>query len=74
MHGKQRRHPADGQRVEEDSAFWRAVLFGSSDRRQTDAPQLPRVHNPAALFRMDEDIIATGFIVGEKAWRQRVTG
>jgi hypothetical protein len=50
--------------------FWLYVVTGA----MTDGPQLHRVHNPAALFRMDEDIVATGFIVGEEAWRQRVTG
>jgi hypothetical protein len=35
----------------------------------TESPQLHRIPNPAARFRMDEDIFATGFIVHEEKWQ-----
>ena len=38
-----------------------------------DAPQLHPVQNPAARFRMGEGIFATGFIIHEDTWRERVT-
>ncbi len=34
-------------------------------------PELHRIQNPAALFRMEEDIQATGYIVQEAVWRDR---
>ena len=40
----------------------------------TDVPQLHCIQNQAAHFRIDEDIFATGFIIHEDAWRERVTG
>ena len=36
-------------------------------------PQLHRIQNPAAHFRMDEDIFATGFIVPEDKWRDKAS-
>jgi hypothetical protein len=33
---------------------------------------LHRIPNPAARFRMDEDIFATGFIVPEDRWQETV--
>jgi hypothetical protein len=37
----------------------------------TDAPELHRVQNPAAHFKMDEDIFATGFIIPEENWQSK---
>jgi hypothetical protein len=37
----------------------------------TDAPQLHRIQNPAAHFRLGEDIFATGFVVPEEKWIQK---
>jgi hypothetical protein len=37
----------------------------------TSQPELHRIQNPAALFQMDEDIFATGFIIPEDRWRDR---
>ncbi|MCK4472390.1 MAG: DUF3883 domain-containing protein [Anaerolineae bacterium] len=42
--------------------FWLYVVTGAG----TDAPQLHRVHNPAAHFRVGEDIVATGYIIHEE--------
>jgi hypothetical protein len=38
----------------------------------TDRPELRRIQNPAARFRMDEDIFATGYIIREETWWERV--
>jgi len=48
-----------------DDKFWLYIVTMAG----TDAPQLHRVQNPAAHFRMDEDIFATGFIVPEEKWQ-----
>ncbi len=48
--------------------FWLYIVTMAG----TDAPQLHRVQNPADLFRVDEDIFATGFIIPEEKWRRRV--
>jgi hypothetical protein len=37
----------------------------------TDAPALQRIQNPAAVFQIDEDIFATGFIIPEEKWQGR---
>ena len=37
----------------------------------TDAPQLHRIHNPAAQLVMGEDIVATGFFIQEDTWRRQ---
>ena len=47
--------------------FWLYIATQAA----ADAPQLQRVRDPAAHFRMDEDIFATGFIVPEERWRGR---
>jgi hypothetical protein len=49
--------------------FWLYVVTDAG----TDAPQLHCIQNPAARFRMDEDIFATGFIIHEETWRERVS-
>jgi hypothetical protein len=46
--------------------FWLYVVM----RAGTDEPQLHRIQDPAARFRVGEDILATGYIQGE-TWRQR---
>ena len=38
----------------------------------TGHPELHRIHEPAAHFQLGEDIFATGFIVPEKKWRERI--
>lgn len=48
--------------------FWLYIVTGA----KTDAPELHRIQNPAAQFRMAEDIQATGYIVQEEAWQTRV--
>jgi superfamily II DNA or RNA helicase len=48
--------------------FWLYIVTGA----KTEAPQLHRVPNPASQFRLGEDIVATGFMVHEKAWRAKV--
>jgi hypothetical protein len=50
-----------------DDKFWLYIvtIAGTSD------PRLHRLQNPAAHFRMDEDIFATGFIVPEEKWVSR---
>jgi hypothetical protein len=47
--------------------FWLYIVTQAA----TDAPQLHPIQNPAAHFRMDEDIFAMGFIVPEERWRGR---
>ncbi len=49
--------------------FWLYVVTEAA----SDAPRLHRILNPAAHFRMDEDIFATGFIIHEEKWQQRTT-
>ena len=50
-----------------DDKFWLYIVTDAG----IDAPQLHRVHNPAAHFRMGEDIVATGYITHEETWRNR---
>jgi hypothetical protein len=47
--------------------FWLYIVTEAA----TDAPQLHRIQNPAAWFRIGEDIFATGFIIHEKTWREK---
>ncbi len=35
----------------------------------TDSPELQRIQNPAAPFRLEEDIFVAGFRVPEDNWR-----
>ena len=51
-----------------DDKFWLYIVTGAA----SETPQLHRIQNPAAHFRMDEDIFATGFIVPEEKWRERI--
>jgi len=39
----------------------------------TTGPELHRIQNPAAQFRVGEDIEVTGYIIQEDAWRHKVT-
>ena len=48
--------------------FWLYVVTEAG----TDEPQLHRLQNPAARFRVGEDIFATGYIIQEGMWRERV--
>jgi len=47
--------------------FWLYIVTGA----KTETPELHRIQNPAGQFRMEEDILATGYIIQEEAWRQR---
>jgi superfamily II DNA or RNA helicase len=51
-----------------DEKFWLYIVTKAA----TAEPQLESIQNPAAHFRMDEDIFATGFIIPEERWRERV--
>ena len=42
-----------------------------SAQAAADAPELHRIQNPAARFRVGEDIFATGFLIHEETWRER---
>ena len=37
----------------------------------TDEPQLTRIQNPAEQFEEGQDLRATGFEIGEDAWRSK---
>jgi hypothetical protein len=37
---------------------------------KTEAPELHRIPNPAARFRVGEEIEVTGYIIQEEAWRR----
>jgi len=47
--------------------FWLYIVTGAA----SDIPRLHRIQNPAAHFRMGEDIFATGFIIHEETWREQ---
>ncbi len=47
--------------------FWLYIVTGA----KTATPELHRVQNPAGQFRMEEDILATGYIIQEAAWRDK---
>ena len=46
--------------------FWLYIVTGA----KTETPELHRIQNPAAQFRVGEDIEVTGYIIQEDAWRQ----
>jgi hypothetical protein len=48
--------------------FWLYVVTEAG----TDEPEMHRIQNPAARFRVGEDILATGYIIREETWRERV--
>jgi hypothetical protein len=48
--------------------FWLYVVTETG----TEQPQLHRIQDPAAHFRVGEDILATGYIIHEQTWRERV--
>jgi hypothetical protein len=39
---------------------------------KSEAPALHRIPNPAARFRVGEEIVATGYIIQEDIWRERI--
>jgi hypothetical protein len=47
--------------------FWLYIVTMAG----TNEPELHRIQNPAAHFKLDEDIFATGFIISEEKWRNR---
>jgi len=47
--------------------FWLYVVTEAGN----DEPQLHRIQDPAARFRVGEDIVATGYIIQEETWRER---
>ncbi len=50
-----------------DVKFWLYIVTEAA----SDAPRLHRIRNPAAQFRVGEDIFATGFIIHEETWREK---
>jgi hypothetical protein len=50
-----------------DDKFWLYVVTDAG----SETPRLHRIQNPAAHFRMDEDIFATGFIIPEEYWKRQ---
>ena len=42
------------------------LYLATGDR--TEEPQLHRIHDPAGVFRVGQDVSATGFIVREATW------
>ncbi|MBL7064418.1 MAG: DUF3883 domain-containing protein [Anaerolineae bacterium] len=51
-----------------DAKFWLYIVTDAG----TDVPQLHCIQNPAAQFRVGEDIFATGFIIHDETWREKV--
>jgi len=47
--------------------FWLYVVTEAG----SDWPQLRRIQDPAARFRVGEGILATGYIIQEETWRER---
>jgi hypothetical protein len=47
--------------------FWLYVLTGA----KTETPELHRIPNPATLFRVCEETVATEYIIQEATWRIR---
>ena len=47
--------------------FWLYVVTEAG----SDEPQLHRIQDPAARFRVGEDILATGYIIQGETWRRR---
>jgi hypothetical protein len=45
--------------------FWLYVVTGA----KTKEPELHRIQNPAAQFRVGEEIEVTGYIIREETWR-----
>jgi len=52
------------------SDYWLYVVTDAG----TDSPSLTRIRDPASLFREEEDIFATGFIIPEGKWQGQVKG
>ena len=50
--------------------YWLYVVTQAA----TDAPELHPIQNPAAQFRVGEDLFATGFLIHEGTWRERPKG
>ncbi len=48
-------------------SFWLYIVTGA----KTEAPELHRIQNPAAQFRVGEGIEVTGYIIQENAWREK---
>ncbi|MBN1316520.1 MAG: hypothetical protein JXA42_13675, partial [Anaerolineales bacterium] len=40
---------------------------------RTDQPKLKRIQNPVSQFELGEDIFASGFIIPEEKWRNRIS-
>jgi len=63
-----------GQITFDPPILWRKFWLYIVTEAASEAPQLHRIQNPAAHFRMGEGIFATGFIVPEKKWREKAGG
>lgn len=50
--------------------YWLYVITQAG----TDEPEIECIQNPAAAFRLGEEIFASGFIIHEEKWRGRGTG
>jgi len=48
--------------------FWLYIITQAG----SNEPELQRIQNPAGHFLMDEDIYATGFIIPEDKWQQKL--
>jgi hypothetical protein len=48
--------------------FWLYAVTSA----KSEAPALHRIPNPAAGFRVGEEIVATGYIIQEDTWRERI--
>jgi len=51
-----------------DDKYWLYIVTQAG----TDSPELHRIHDPADHFREGEDIHATGFIIAEETWKEKV--
>ena len=50
-----------------DEKFWLYIITEAC----TNEPKLHLINNPASIFTMDEDIVATGFLIHEGAWKEK---
>jgi hypothetical protein len=48
------------------------TIYGEVLQVKPEAPELHRIVNPAAGFRVGEEIVATGYIIQEDVWRERI--
>ncbi|MCL4264797.1 MAG: DEAD/DEAH box helicase [Anaerolineae bacterium] len=51
-----------------EESYWLYVVTYAG----TNEPQLQRIQNPAGHFQMEEDIFATGYIIPESNWKEKI--